>query len=335
LFCTLLNAGTALALVLSSAVLQGRYLEEHNNKNKMRCRQVAEIHSLAYAGFGVSDLDKWQWLATDIIGMQVARRDEQGLTLRMDEYAQRFFLEKNPIDDILVAGWQLRSEQELESYVAELRDKGIAVEELSAELLQRRKVEKAYSCQDPNGFTHEFFYGHSEAGLNDVFRSKVLKGSFVTGDLGIGHILPFARNGPATVSFYKDVLKLRVSDYIREEVQPGMVVDATFFHTATGRHHSIATAQAPMPKVLNHFMVQVQNMDDVGMAYDRCVKAGIPIILELGHHPNDKTFSFYAQTPSGFNFEMGWGGVVIDDRQWEVKAFNKMSDWGHKRNIVL
>ena len=76
-------------------------------------------------------------------------------------------------------------------------------------------------------------------------------------------------------------------------------------------------------------------MDDVGMAYDRCVKAGIPIILELGHHPNDKTFSFYAQTPSGFNFEMGWGGVVIDDQHWEVKAFSKMSDWGHKRNIVL
>lgn len=57
---------------------------------------MAEIHSLAYAGFGVSDLDKWQWLATDIIGMQVANRDEQGLILRMDEYAQRFFLEKIP-----------------------------------------------------------------------------------------------------------------------------------------------------------------------------------------------------------------------------------------------
>jgi hypothetical protein len=25
---------------------------------------------------------------------------------------------------------------------------------------------------------------------------------------------------------------------------------------------------------------------------------------------------------------MGWGGVVIDDRHWEVKAFSKMSDWG-------
>ncbi|MDR3561047.1 MAG: VOC family protein [Negativicutes bacterium] len=296
---------------------------------------MAEIHSLAYVGFGVSDLDQWQWLATEIIGMQVSQRDEQSMSLRMDEYCQRIFLEKNPIDDILVAGWQFRTEQQLDEYVVALGEKGIQVEQLSEELLRRRMVEKAYSCQDPNGFAHEFFFGHAEAGLNDVFRSKVLKGGFVTGDLGIGHILPFAKNGPETVKFYKDVLNLRVSDYIREELKPGIVVDATFFHTATGRHHSIATAQAPMPKVLNHFMVQVERMDDVGLAYDRCIKAGIPIILELGHHPNDQTFSFYAQSPSGFNFEMGWGGLVIDDDHWEVKAFSKMSDWGHKRNIVL
>jgi 2,3-dihydroxybiphenyl 1,2-dioxygenase len=296
---------------------------------------VADIQSLAYVGFGVSDLDQWQWLATDIIGMQVSRRDEQTMSLRMDEYCQRFFFEKNPIDDILVAGWQFRTEHDLESYVTGLREKGVQVEALSEEILRRRLVEKAYSCQDPNGFAHEFFFGHAEAGLNDVFRSKVLKGGFVTGDLGIGHILPFAKNGPETVKFYKDVLNLRVSDYIREEIKPGIVVDATFFHTATGRHHSIATAQAPLPKILNHFMVQVERMDDVGMAYDRCVKAGIPIVLELGHHPNDQTFSFYAQSPSGFNFEMGWGGLVIDEDQWEVKAFTKMSDWGHKRNMLL
>jgi 2,3-dihydroxybiphenyl 1,2-dioxygenase len=296
---------------------------------------MADIHSLAYVGLGVSDLDRWQWFATQILGMQVARRDEHGMSLRMDDYSQRFFLEKNPLDDLLVAGWQLRTEGELEAYIAELREKGIQVETLAEDTLRHRQVEKAYSCQDPNGFTHEFFFGHTLAELSDGFRSKVLQGKFVTGDLGIGHILPFAKNGSQTVSFYTDVLKLKVSDYIREELAPGVVVDATFFHTRTGRHHSIATAQAPAPKILNHFMVQVEQMDDVGLAYDRAIKAGIPIVLELGHHPNDKTFSFYAQTPSGFNFEMGWGGIVIDDANWEVRAYSEMSDWGHKRNVVL
>ncbi|MNC29234.1 3-methylcatechol 2,3-dioxygenase [compost metagenome] len=116
---------------------------------------------------------------------------------------------------------------------------------------------------------------------------------------------------------------------------PGLLVDPTFFHTASGRHHSIATAENPMAtKTLNHFMLQVEDLDDVGLAYDRTVKAGIPVALELGHHPNDRMFSFYARTPSGFNFEIGWGGVVIDENDWEVRSYSQMSDWGHKRNQI-
>ncbi|AQZ96234.1 VOC family protein [Halopseudomonas phragmitis] len=297
---------------------------------------MAEISSLGYVGFGVSNLDKWQTFATDILGMQVGRRDASSMTLRMDEYCQRFFLEQSDADDIIAAGWEFTSEQELESYVAELGDKGIELQALSAEQCARRHIEKGYRCQDPNGFDHEFFFGHGVALLKDQFRSSVLKSRFITGELGVGHILPFANrnNGAETVEFYKNVLKFRVSDYIRQEVQPGLTVEATFFHTKTGRHHSIATAQAPSPKVLNHFMVQVEDIDDVGLAYDRAVAAGVPIVLELGHHPNDKMFSFYAQTPSGFNFEFGWGGIVIDEGNWEVKTYHQMSDWGHKRNPV-
>jgi 2,3-dihydroxybiphenyl 1,2-dioxygenase len=298
---------------------------------------VAEINSLGYFGLGVSDLDQWQSFATEILGMQVGQRDAQGMSLRMDEHQQRIFLEENSIDDLLVAGWQLKTEQALEEFVAELRDKGVEVSAVPAEILQRRKVEKAYACQDPNGFTHEFFFGAHVAELHDSFRSRALKGRFVCGELGVGHILPFAKagKGAQTLSFYKDVLKLRVSDYIREEIMPGLLVNATFFHTASGRHHSIATAENPVAtKTLNHFMLQVEDIDDVGLAYDRAVTAGIPVALERGHHPNVRMFSFYARTPSGFNFEIGWGGVVIDEATWEVRSYSEMSDWGHKRNAI-
>lgn len=294
---------------------------------------MAEISSLGYVGLGVSDLDAWESFATDILGMQIGHRDGTSMTLRMDEYLQRFFLEQSDKDDIIVAGWEFQTEKELEEFVSEVKDKGVAVRELSDNELRKRHVERAYSCEDPNGFAHEFFFGHGVARLDDRFRSKVLNSHFVTGDLGVGHILPFARNGAETLDFYKNILKFRVSDYIREEVAPGMLVDATFFHTKTGRHHSIATAEVPhAPKVLNHFMLEVAEIDDVGMAYDRVSKAGIPVALELGHHPNDKMFSFYAQTPSGFNFELGWGGVVIKEDEWEVKSYSQMSDWGHRRN---
>ncbi|MGY2491770.1 VOC family protein [Cupriavidus sp. CP313] len=295
----------------------------------------AAISNLGYVVLGVSDLSAWETFAVDIMGFQIGRR-EMGrlLSLRMDEHEQRIVLEAGEDDDLRAAGWQFDSEEALDDFVAGVRAKGIAVAAGDAACAAARRVEKLYRIDDPNGFHHELYFGPAIASAADPFRSKVLKGpGFRTGPLGLGHLLPRALDYPATVRFYRDVLGLHVSDYIREEIAPGMVADATFFHTETGRHHSLATAGFPSTRILNHVMVEVQDMDDVGLAYDRCIRAGHGMNLELGHHPNDKMFSFYVRTPSGFAMEMGWGGVVIDKTSWQVITYNKMSDWGHKRNV--
>jgi 2,3-dihydroxybiphenyl 1,2-dioxygenase len=295
--------------------------------------QVHELRSLGYVVFGVSDLDRWEHFAVDLIGFQVARRSKgQELTLRMDAFEQRVVLEQGSDDDLRAAGWQLESLTALEEYVARLRDRGIAVERGAQALTRARRVERVYLCEDPNGFTHEFFAGPAVADVTRPFRSRVLSGpGFRTGDLGVGHLLPLAKDYAATVAFYRDKLGLAVSDFIREEIAPGVVADATFFHSATGRHHCIATAAMPGTKRLNHFMVEVQDLDDVGLAYDRCLRAGYPMVMELGRHPNDRMFSFYVETPSGFALELGCGGLVIDRTAWEVVTYSRMSEWGHKR----
>ena len=82
-------------------------------------------------------------------------------------------------------------------------------------------------------------------------------------------------------------------------------------------------------------MLEYRSFDDVGLAYDRAKKAGIPIVLELGHHPNDQVFSFYMRTPSGFGIELGYGGILIDEATWEPQLYDRMSDWGHARNMNM
>ncbi len=295
---------------------------------------MTAISNLGYAVLGVSDLAAWERFAVELMGFQAGRREDgRLLALRMDEREQRILLERGDDDDLRAAGWQFDTEDDLLAFVASARAKGVAVEACSAERARGRRVERLFSLPDPNGFQHELYFGPAVARAADAFRSSVLKGpGFRTGPLGLGHLLPRANDYAGTVTFYREVLGLKVSDYIREEIGPGMVADATFFHAATGRHHSIATAGYPAPKILNHLMVEVQDMDDVGLAYDRCVKAGCTITMELGHHPNDRMFSFYVRTPSGFAMELGWGGIVIDDASWQVITYDRMSDWGHKRN---
>ncbi len=293
---------------------------------------MAEISNLAYVVIEARDLDGWNVFARDIIGFHVdPQLDDGGLALRMDEYAYRILIQPGERDDILVAGWEVCTEQALEAFVAKARAAGGVVAE-DPELARARGVERLYTCPDPNGFVHEVFFGPTLRPISKPFVSNVLSGSgFITGALGLGHILPVSKDINISVPFYQSVLGLRVSDYIRAELAPGMTVNATFFHSATGRHHSLATGQFPASKILNHIMVQYADMNDVGLAYDRVKNANIPLVLELGHHPNDKMFSFYVQTPSGFAMEVGSGGIVIDDDAWKVVTYSQLSDWGHKR----
>ena len=70
-------------------------------------------------------------------------------------------------------------------------------------------------------------------------------------------------------------------------------------------------------------------MDDVGLCYDRTIRGGHRIMQTLGRHPNDRMFSFYAHTPSGFQFEYGWGGREIDPQTWQSTTYDCISEWGH------
>ena len=292
---------------------------------------MSEIASLGYVGFGVSDLDRWECLAVDVLGLQPGHRDPgRSLSLRMDNREQRIVLSRDESDDLQFVGWLFDTEGELEAYVACLAREGLSVATCDRETAALRGVEKLYACVDPNGVRHEFVFGQKYA--SSPFVSQVLHGGFVTGRLGVGHVLVVARNYAETVGFIRNVLGLRISDYIRAplETPKGVIdVDATFFHARTGRHHSIATAQIPTPSRIHHLMIEVEELDDVGLAHDRCVAAGFPIAMSMGHHPNDQMVSFYVKTPSGFLIEYGWNGIVIDDRDWEVKTYSQLSDWGH------
>ncbi|MCB2059999.1 MAG: VOC family protein [Novosphingobium sp.] len=297
---------------------------------------MAELQNLAYLVAAASDLAAWRSFGADIVGTGVADTGGRSVGLRLDDHPWRLLIEQGADDDLTHAGWDLGTQAALEEYVDELRAKGADVHEESADRALDRCVERLFSLADPLGYTHEFFAGRTGEVADGGKLSPVLRGpGFITDDLGIGHILPVAKNYEADMRWYREVLGLRYSDRIRQEMAPGIYADATFFHTATGRHHSLATGAFPSPKRLNHLMLEYRDMNDVGLACDRAKKAGIPIVLELGHHPNDQMFSFYMRTPSGFGIELGYGGVVIDEATWEPQVHPVMSDWGHARNMEM
>src|SRR5688500_19782199 len=101
---------------------------------------------------------------------------------------------------------------------------------------------------------------------------------------------------------------------------------------STPRHHSLAFVDLPIHEPgLNHFMLEVTRIDDLGRAYERAMDHGIDIVNSLGQHSNDPMLSFYVRSPSGFNVELGWQGLMVDDATWTVKTWTGRGElWGHR-----
>jgi biphenyl-2,3-diol 1,2-dioxygenase len=181
---------------------------------------------------------------------------------------------------------------------------------------------------DPSGVATEVYYGPLVE-AERPFRSPCAAGGFETGGQGLGHIVLAVDDYDASLRFYRDGLGLRISDFIELEMGAAGTTLVAFFH-CNARHHSIAIAQFPAAKRLHHFMIQAREMNDVGSAYDRCRDRGVPIASSLGCHTNDRMVSFYAQTPSGFQVEYGYGGRLVDEANWEVQLHRSPSIWGHR-----
>lgn len=287
---------------------------------------------LGYLGLEVSDLGAWRRFAGEALGLELgAFRPDGALPLRMDDHAHRFLLREGPGDDVAFVGWDVNDAGALVAARERLAAAGVSARSGTAAEKAARGVADLVVFEDPNGIRSELHHGPEMA--RGGFRSDRIAGGFLTGPMGMGHVLVHARDNAQTERFYRDVLGFRLTDYVNFE-RDGRAFNAVFLHV-NPRHHSLAFAEVPMaPKRLNHFMLETRELDDVGAALYRCQDLGIPLARSLGRHQNDRMVSFYGVTPSGFNFEIGWGARQVDDRDWEVRTYGAASDWGHRTAVA-
>ncbi|MBK8589621.1 MAG: VOC family protein [Sandaracinaceae bacterium] len=285
------------------------------------------IQQLGFLEFEVSDLGAWEVFMTKVLGTQLVDKATDGsMRFRMDGHGYRFVVTPGPRDDLKTMGWQVADAAKLDECVARLTAAGVEVTRGSAEACAERGVAGMALFRDPGRIPVELFYGPTLG--EQPFKSELVGSHFVADELGLGHLVISTRNRDESRDFYMNVLGFKLSDHIVCDIGT-YHVDIAFLHT-NPRHHSLAMG-GPMPKRVHHFMLQVASIDDVGLAYDRARDHDVVIEQELGRHPNDRMFSFYAQTPSGTQFEFGHGGRIIDDETWEPTTYNAISEWGHRR----
>jgi 2,3-dihydroxybiphenyl 1,2-dioxygenase len=281
-----------------------------------------DIRGLGYIGLQVADLGAWRDFAESLGAMIVGARSDECFGMKIDDRPYRVHVQRSSGGEGLAfAGWELADAAALEQAAGELESAGLVVEQSSAEERAARKVRGMVRTVDPGGVALELFWGSILD--HELFVSPSGVSGFVTGDMGLGHIVLGTPELAATVDFYLEVMGFRVSDYWK----PGST--DVVFTRCNPRHHSIAFVSAP-EQTLYHFMFEAVTLDDVGYTLDRLDADGVPLSMGLGRHTNDRMVSFYCTSPSGFDVEFGCGGIRVDEDTWVVTEITKPSFWGHR-----
>lgn len=290
---------------------------------------MTKVQSLGYVVIETTDMAKWDTYLTEIIGAMSGGTGDDGAALyRLDERAARFRIIKSDADRFSVAGWELADAGEFDRMIEDLRAAG---REVTIGDPASRGVTALAESSDPAGHRFEIFHGAANADTD--FESPAGISGFVTGKLGMGHVVYGSLQFHEAHDFYLDVMGFGDTDIPEIEVGPPGTpkMGVAFMHAATGRHHSVAVIQMPEPAAgCVHIMIEARTRADVDAAYERMQRAGVPVSATLGQHTNDQVISFYMQSPGGFDVEFGWDGLVVDPATWKPTAHTTPSQWGHE-----
>jgi 3,4-dihydroxy-9,10-secoandrosta-1,3,5(10)-triene-9,17-dione 4,5-dioxygenase len=294
---------------------------------------MTSVASLGYLRIESADVAAWREFGVRVLGLVEGRGpNPDALYLRMDDFPARLVILPGERDRLLASGWEVAGAGDLAGIGRALDEAGVAVKAATAEELAERRVGQMLRFDDPSGNALEVFCG---AALEHRPAVSPYGNRFLTGPLGMGHVVLPVSDGEASLRFYTDVLGFRLRDSMR-------MAPELFGQPAGGpplwlrflgcnpRHHSLALAPFPAPAGIVHLMIEVAALDDVGRAMDRCARRGARMSATLGRHANDLMVSFYVATPGGFDIEYGTDGRLVDEATWVSRETTAISLWGHQ-----
>lgn len=294
------------------------------------------LKELGYLVLTVTSLEQWRDYGHHVVGAMVLDEAPGALRLRIDDRDCRILLKEGARDQLDVVGWLVHDEGAWRAAWSQAEADGLAPQRISPEDCRQRRVNAAFAVRDPGDCVHEIAWGPlMNLGLR--FHSPVGVSSFVTGDLGLGHVVLTCepQHYDATCEFMVRHLGLGVANIRKETLGPDPVgFPIAWLHCDNRRHHSVGLA--PVIAMTQghrcaHINFEVPTVDEVGLAYDRAERRGVKIARSLGRHVNDGALSFYMNTPSGFQVEYGCDSPIgRETREIVYDDGGVGSIWGHK-----
>ncbi|MFD7933511.1 VOC family protein [Streptomyces sp. NPDC059755] len=292
----------------------------------------ASVFGAVHLGHLVIETERfadWRRFGADAVGMHHDALDTGLMRFRLDDRECRFLLRRGPAEDVVATGWHLDDHTVFEEIEARVRAHGVPVVHGTAEEAAQRGVERLLRFPGPKGITQEI----CTTPLRSALPLRMLASGWVTGDAGMGHVAITSTRPTQVRGYFGTVFDARLTDCIDETIS-GVKLKIRFLRV-NERHHSPAVAAVrglpidPVRTRVQHLNIQAATLDDLARSYQRVHELGFDMALSVGRHTNDKELSYYARTPSGFEWEVGWNPIVVDESTWQPATHQGISVWGH------
>lgn len=282
---------------------------------------MINLHDIRYVRLGTADLESAVSYATQILGLEVARREGKAVYFKSDNRDHTLcYFEGDPADH--TSAFEVDTSEELDNAAALLEAKGYRVKKGSAQDAEQRYVREFINFQDPSGNSIDLVYEPKHSGRR----------YFPTRDAGItgfSHIGLRTQDARRDELFWTTLLNAKVSDRIGDA--PLLRIDEV--------HHKIALFPSNRPGV-QHINHQVESIDDIMRAYYMLVEKGIPIRFGPGRHPTSGAMFLYFAGPDDMIYEYSSGVRMIteeDEKTYRPRAFPAIPSsfcmWGSKPDI--
>lgn len=263
---------------------------------------MIEIIDLRYARLGTADLEAAITFATELVGLELVRREGHCAYLRGDDRDHNIcYIEGDPSDHTL--GFELADRMRLDAAVGELKKAGVSVRAGTAEGCEARRVEDYITFEDPTGNRFDLVV-RPHHGVRRYFPSR---------DAGVtefSHVGLRTSDAKRDEEFWTTLFNIHANDWIGPA--PLMSFDAV--------HHRIALFPADSPGI-QHVNFQVASIDDVMRSYYFLNSRQVRIVFGPGRHATSGATFLYFEGPDGVVYEYSHGVRMIDDPDYRPRQF--------------
>lgn len=282
---------------------------------------MVDLHDIRYVRIGSDDLDESVRFATQVLGLELVGRERDAAYLRGDNRDHNLVYVRGR-GTPHVAGFEVKSEAELDAAAAFFEASGLPVHAGNAEERERRRVGAMITVADRTG------------NLIDLVARPHHSGSryFATRDAGItsfSHIGLRTARPKEDEAFWTGFLSAKVSDWIGDAAL--LRIDDV--------HHKVALFPSSFAGV-QHINFQVESHDDIMRSWYHLQKNNVRIVFGPGRHPTSGARFLYFQGPDGMVYEYSTGVRLItaeDEKTYVPRQFplvpSSFCMWGSEPDI--